>query len=209
MKDKNPAKGWVPSASVCTDGVSISVAYERTERVPVQTDVERKQALASAKAAKAEVKELPPKDDYDPDAPTLTDDAVVLGVDPGRTSLVTIVCIDQEGKKHAWRLSRGQYYAEGCILLENRRQSSRYAPLKERFASLTANNGSLRAGSSAELRSYFANYSAFASEWWAVALNAVGRAKTAGSRAEKGETVAGCKGLVQPRSTQGLRCPTE
>ena len=170
MKDKNPANGWVPSASVCTDGVSISVAYERTERVPLQTDVERKQALASAKAAKAEVKELPPKDDYDPDAPTLTDVAVVLGVDPGRTSLVTIVCIDQEGKKHTWRLSRGQYYAEGCILRENRRQSSRYAPLKERFASLTANNGSLRAGSSAELRSYFANYSAFAPEWWAVAL---------------------------------------
>ena len=46
---------WAPSSSICTDGVSVSIAYERTEQVP-----------------------------YDPEAPTMTDDRLILGIDPGR-----------------------------------------------------------------------------------------------------------------------------
>ena len=179
MDDKNPDKGWKPSASVTTDGTSVQFTYERIENVPYRSEEETKRSKAAAKAAKKEVAEKPPKDDYNPSDPTLIEgDCLILGVDPGRTFLATIVCIGSDGKKHVWRLSRGQYYTEGCILGENRRQSRRYAPLVAGFASLTNNGGSLRASSSSELRSYFENYATIAPAWWAVALRkAESRAK--------------------------------
>ena len=100
----------------------------------------------------------------------MTHDRIILGVDPGRTHLVTVVYVDELGKKHTWRLSRGQYYTEGMILRENRHQSKRYEPLKDRFASLAADGGSLRASNSTELRQYFKQYAAFAEEWWQLVL---------------------------------------
>jgi hypothetical protein len=169
--DKNPRNGWKPSSSVSTDGVSVSIAYERIERVPYAADDDAKSRRKVAKDAKTARADLAPHDAYDPEAPTLiADDCLILGIDPGRTHLVTVVCIDDDGKKHAWWLSRGQYYVDGGIRAENKRQAARYEPMAAAFASLTADGGSLRARRSEDLRSYFVAYAAVAPEWWALAL---------------------------------------
>jgi hypothetical protein len=175
FKDKSVEKGWYPAASITTDGVSMSVMYEKTVLVPVtQASMEPK------KKGKAKVVKSPlePCDDYDASANTMVGDYLVLGVDPGRVQLVTIVCIDQKGKKNVWSLSRGQYYTEGKIISENRKQARRYAVLKPRFAELAQNGGSLRASSSEEIRRYLASYATFEKEWWSVAFQrAESRAK--------------------------------
>ena len=94
----------------------------------------------------------------------------MLGVDPGRTQIVTVLCIDSKGKKHTWRLSRGQYYAEGCILSENKRQSKRYENIQPHFARLLLDGGSLRTDKSEDVKKYIEWYKLHETEWWAVAL---------------------------------------
>ena len=174
FKDKNVKKGWVAAASICTDGVSVSVQYEKTTTYPVfavdEAERRAKKAKASKKKAKAEKDAIPPKDDYDGYAPTMTDDAVVLGLDPGRTFLATIVFIDENGKRHVWKLSRGQYYVDSGILSENLKKTHRYVHLKSHFATLTSEGGGIRASSSAQVKSYIQQYSMFETQWWIVAL---------------------------------------
>jgi hypothetical protein len=170
LKNKSLGSGWKASGSICTDGVSVSIAYERVEQVPYAAEGESARKAAAAKAAKKAASDLPPKDDYDPEAPTIAGDRLILGVDPGRTQLVTVVCVDTKGKKHTWRLSRGQYYAESGIVSENKRQSRRYEPLAESFGCLPADGGSLRASTSLELKKYFKTYAEFEPQWWSVAL---------------------------------------
>jgi hypothetical protein len=201
LKDKDIGKGWKASASISTDGISISIAYERVEQVPYTSEESSKRKAAAAKKAKKERSELPPKDDYNPAAATVANGLLILGVDPGRTMLVTIVCIDTKGKKHSWRLSRGQYYTEGGILAENRRQSRRYEPLKESFAGLAGAGSSLRASKSSELRGYFEKYAEFESQWWSVAL------KRRESRSKMQRYIG--KKAVMDRFVSGLRKDAE
>ena len=62
--DKNKKNGWLPSASVCTDGVSLSVTYERIEKVPFMSEADataaRKASSAAAASRKKERAELAP-----------------------------------------------------------------------------------------------------------------------------------------------------
>jgi len=171
FRDRNPKLGWAPSGSVMTDGVSLCVTYERTvERVNKTCEEECdefvRQKQAKRQAAK-DVAELEPCDDYDVDASTCFGDALVLGVDPGRVCLVTIVCIDARGVKTSWRLTRGQYHTESGILRQNKLQSRRYQPLAADFASLTRDGGALRASSSDEVRKYVLEYKKFEEKWFA------------------------------------------
>ena len=168
--DRNPKKGWKPSGSIVTDGVSISICYERVVRKPVLTCEEartRAKAQAAERKKASETKrELDPFDDYDPYANTCVGDALVLGVDPGRTSIVTIVCVDHEGRRHVWRLSRGRYYNDAGILAQNRLQQVRYSVLQAGFATLTAEGGALRASQSSEIAAYVRAYRVFEQAWW-------------------------------------------
>ena len=163
FKDKNSEKGWRTSCSICTDGVSVSVGYEKTIQVPVS------QNRPPSKSKNRTV--LPPCDDYNPYQSTLVGDTFVLGVDPGRTTIVTVVCIDNKGKKHSWKLSRGQYYSEAGIFKEDALQRKRYDELIPALASL--NDGSLRASSSSEVIAYLRKYVTFQEDWWSQALHKV------------------------------------
>ena len=110
--------------------------------------------------------ELDPYDDYDVYANTCFEDALVLGIDPGRVCIVTIVCIDAKGVKTSWRLTRGQFHTESGILKQNKLQSQRYKPLVADFASLTACGGALRASSSEQIRKYIIQYRKFEDKWF-------------------------------------------
>ena len=170
FRDRNPKLGWAPSGSVMTDGVSLCITYERTverdnKTCKQATDEFAQQKQAKRKAAQ-EAAELPPCDDYDVDASTCFGDALVLGVDPGRVCLVTIICIDAHGVKTSWRLTRGHYHTESGILKQNKLQSQRYSPLAADFASLTRDGGALRASSSDEVRKYVLEYRKFEEKWF-------------------------------------------
>jgi hypothetical protein len=157
--DKNAKNGWSASNSVVTDGVSISITYEKTIMVPIIDKDEKKKK-------KKPVDERIPHDDYDPLEPTIARDALVIGVDPGRITICTAVCIDAKGRKHTWKLSRSQYYTEGGIFRESRRQSKRLASLETSFATLASNGGSLKASNSAQIRAYLAAYVVFRDQWY-------------------------------------------
>lgn len=165
FNDKKCSKGWSPSMSVSTDRVSISITYEKTVTMPVELQTGVRKA-----------RPRPPEDllesgdTYDPDATTMVDGVLVLGVDPGRTQIVTVVCIDAAGRKHSWQLSRGEYYTKGLILRENKRQANRYKGLTSSFASLAAHGGALRTNESSAMQEYLSKYVAFDERWWAVAL---------------------------------------
>lgn len=105
FRDKQPKRGWKAATSISTDGVSISIIYERT----IETEVHPKKKTTTPFKNDGN----PPCDDYDAFASTIVDNKLVLGVDPGRTTIVTVVCVDDQGKKHSWKVSRGQFYTEG------------------------------------------------------------------------------------------------
>ena len=71
FNDRNPKKGWTPSASVVTDTVALSVTYERTIRVAVRTGSAEEARFKAEKAEKrkraADARELRPFNDYDPE----------------------------------------------------------------------------------------------------------------------------------------------
>jgi len=75
--DKKPKNGWKASMSIATDGVSVSIAYERTFTVPVKD-------TKNEKKANKEKCSLTPCDDYDPNESTFVNNTLVLGVDPPR-----------------------------------------------------------------------------------------------------------------------------
>ena len=170
FKDRNPKLGWKPSGSVMTDGVSLCVTYERTVTKVNKTCKEESEEFVNKKKAKKketkDASDLEPYDDYDTDANTCHGDALVLGIDPGRVCIVTIVCIDEKGVKTSWRLTRGQFHTESGILKQNKLQSRRYSPLAADFASLTADGGALRASSSDQVRRYIGRYKQFEDRWF-------------------------------------------
>ena len=170
FQDRNPKLGWKPSGSVMTDSVSLCVTYVRTITKANRTcDEELEEFVAKKRAKKKANKDaldLDPSDDYDAYANTCFGDALVLGIDPGRVCIVTIVCIDAQGVKTSWRLTRGQFHTESGILKQNKVQSRRYKPLVEDFASLTACGGALRASSSEEIRKYIIQYRKFEDKWF-------------------------------------------
>lgn len=169
-KDRNPKLGWKPTGSVMTDGVSLCVTYERIVHKVNKTCKSEMDEFVKEKAAKREAKAtaaaLEPYDDYDSKANTCSGDALILGIDPGRVTIVTIVCIGANGKKKTWKLTRGQLLQESGILTQNKKQSLRYECLAEDFVSLTANGGSLRASSSDQIKSYIVAYKAFEEKWF-------------------------------------------
>lgn len=164
FRDKSVRSGWKVSNSIMTDGVSICITYERSIRVLMQ-----KGKATPCKKKRLPASELPPCDDYDVNATTVVDDTLVLGVDPGRTQIVTVVCIDKDGKKHVWRMSRAQYYSDGGILACNRAQSRRYKGMKPAFQRMAA-SGALRTARSDDIKNYLVEYNACADAWWKLAL---------------------------------------
>ena len=171
FEDKKRKFGWIPAASIATDGVSVSILYEKTVQVTVMSEDERKDGRK--KRTKKQDDLLTPCDDYDPYENTMVGDVMVLGVDPGRTQIVTIVCIDAKNKKHVWKLSRGQYYTDSGILSENRRQQKRYRHLEKSFAPLTVSGGCVKASNSTQVYNYIEAYSKIQKEWWSIALKRV------------------------------------
>ena len=164
FKDKDPKKGWEPSALVVTDGVAICITYEKTAWEKAEPKPPKKSRATTAP-------DLPPCDDYAPHANTSTDSAMIGGPDPGRKDIAKVVCIDNRGKKHEWGLSRGQYYVEGGFLLANRLQCHRLRCMRAHFATLQASDtAALRVTTSAELRSYLEWNAGAEATWWEVAF---------------------------------------
>ncbi len=173
--DKDRKKGWEAAASVVTDGVSICIMYEKVSwEVPQPKPLKKHRAKATAGDT-----DLPPCDDYDPFASTATATELIAGLDPGRKDLAKVACIDNDGKKHVWGLSRGKYYADGGILVANRQQCHRMQVMRPHFTALQVNDlAALRVTTSAELRSYLEWNAGVEATWWAVVFRrAESRAK--------------------------------
>ena len=162
--DRSAARGWRPSGSITTDGVAMSVTYEKIETRVVDESPPLPKKKTRKKVAASDV--LKPYDDYEPNEPTVVNKLLVLGIDPGRVKISTVVCIDPDGKRHKWQLSRAQYYNDSGIRRENKRQEHRQLDMREHFAALTAAGGSLRASNSESIRRYLVVYQTCEAKWW-------------------------------------------
>jgi hypothetical protein len=160
---KSAKAGWVPSYSICTDGVSLSVTYERSETAKPQN---------SKKTSKKKDTEnvLPPHDNYDPHASTIVGDTLVIGIDPGRITIVYAVCVGTRGNVKIWKLTRGEYYTAAGVFSENRAQNRRYKTMEEEFQKLNGTSAALRATRSSQIQEYLEWNATVDELWWSLAL---------------------------------------
>jgi hypothetical protein len=146
--------------SIATDGVAVSFMFEK--------DVVTKTKKASGKSKQsAPVDRI---DVYDSEQSLVLEECIVLGIDPGRTTLVTVVVYDAANKKqHVWKLSRGQYHVDSGILKHNVNRNNRLKSLHNVFYSM----GDLKSGNSIDVEKYLENYNKIKSEWWLKSLKKV------------------------------------
>lgn len=154
-------KGWEFSGSVATDGVSVSIQYKK---------VVMERVLPPITKVKIKPKEISIVD-YDRNLSTVTNDLIVLGLDPGRNNLATISYITSDGTTKYWTLTRGQYRQVSGVCNQMRKQAQRYAHLQEGFHRLT--DTTLRACEPGEIHAYLREYKTISKQWWSQALQRV------------------------------------
>ena len=174
VKKMRSKQGWIFDCSVATDGVSISLQYSKTVRV---LKGPRKKYKKPEK--KKDDKEQIVWEDYDRHLPTnmklLSDDVIVLGLDPGRCNMVTItyLYVDETTKKtesRCWKLKRGAYYAMSGIKTLNSKKRSRYASLIPKWNELGGPTTSLSTAYPEDIKSYIQKYDVLSEDWWSLAL---------------------------------------
>lgn len=162
--------GWRFGASVVTDGVAISISYKRVVRKPIFSAKKKK---ARTKAASEDVAAV---DDYDRHLPTTFDDTVVLGVDPGRSNLATVIVLHEDPKtghlrRMKWSLSRGRYLDGSHSRRVEKLMAERRSGLASDFETIATEETTLNASRCDEVLEYARRVSRFSDRWWAVALD--------------------------------------
>lgn len=157
-------KDWSFSGMVVTDGVAVSILYQRTVRRQVVAKTKKKAARVKAEEKIAST--------YDPHLTTVLDDVAVVGLDPGRTCLacVAYVFTDKNGvlRYKSWRLSRGHYYEKSGIMSAERRKAKQWASMKAGFTTLAG--ATLKAVDEAEILEYLRLAGNISDAWWGLAL---------------------------------------
>ena len=160
-KTKWASKGWEFDSSILTDGVAVSLQYSKT----VQIKIDGKRPTPPAEKAKFE------KTPYDLNQTTqYNDDTLILGMDPGRTNLVTVCYLTKDGKTGSWKLTRGRYYEESGLNHNARKRRRNYAHLIPFWTELSTVGGCLKSSKSADILKYIEVYAQFEDEWWNMAL---------------------------------------
>lgn len=157
-------KGWTFSGMVITDGVAVSILYQRTVRRQVVAKTKKKTARVKGDEKIAST--------YNPELTTDLGDVAVAGLDPGRSCLarVAYVFTDKDGvlRYKSWGLSRGHYYEKSGIMSAERRKAKQWACMKSGFTTLAG--ATLKAVDEAEILEYLRLASEISDAWWALAL---------------------------------------
>lgn len=158
-------KGWKFSGSVATDGIAVSIQYEKEVIVTG--------GGGKTRPKKTRQHEHVPVTDYDKNLVTVLDDMVVLGLDPGRSNLATVSLVHLVAGKlvrKTWSLSRGAYREKSGINREDMEQRRRFDDMAPAFQTLGAEGSTLNAIHHDEVLEYARRYSLIADAWWALAL---------------------------------------
>lgn len=169
--------GWRFGASVATDGVAVSISYKRVVRRPVDAAKKKKlkKAMRSEEASDA-TDDAEGAERYDRALPTTFDDTAVLGVDPGRVQLATVVVLAEDParpgrlRRLKWSLSRGEYLARSGIRNVDRLKADWRKELAADFVTIATSETPLKASRCEEVLEYVRRASVFSERWWAVAL---------------------------------------
>jgi hypothetical protein len=160
---KSGSRGVLQS-SIATDGVSVSFMF--TKKIMVQVNVNKK-TKKKLDDSNGKDESLTKVEKYDHNQTTVHDDMVVLGIDPGRTTLVTVVVYDAKNhKKYSWNLSRGKYHADSGIMERNKKHAKRFEHLKEAMSKI----GVLNTSKTNDIENYLKNYNVIEKEWWTICL---------------------------------------
>lgn len=115
----------------------------------------------------------PSGDDYGPWEALVHLCYFIVGIDPGRSNIITaVVKLRLHGKEYVkrWKFTGAQYHTDSGVLLENRSQAGRYADLQRHFEALNNANGSVsHPATLQQVYNYLERYYEFFEEWWQVA----------------------------------------
>ena len=148
--------GWKANPSIVTDGVSVSISY--TKEIPVKIKDN------SSKKAKQEKIIC---ETYNPNEDTILGDTLILGVDPGRVSLVSCAYV-KDGKLHKSAYKRTQYYNDARIMDNTKKINNWDSAMKPHWANLIALGGSHKANMSGQLLIYIGWNHGVEDEWFAL-----------------------------------------
>ena len=155
FEDKKTTSGWIASPSINTDGISLSIEYTKNVKVRKITKKRRKTTEECC--------------DYDPLEDTTTNDSIIIGVDPGRTSLVAAAWVVGDKTKTS-KFTRSQYYQEGGIKKNNAVIKEWDKPMKGEFNRLRETVGTKKSHNWHEIYKYIEWNSSVETKWFDLRL---------------------------------------
>ena len=146
---------WKLIPGVDTDGVSISFKYQKQ-------DVKERQPKGSKKQKKAKEQKI--CNSYNADADTIVKNTLVLGVDPGRTSLVAAVAV-VDGFEYRWKYTRSNFYHDAKIFKHNIK-TRKWDTMTEKYKEMQALGAEYKTDDCDKLVKYIEWNRRVETEWW-------------------------------------------
>jgi hypothetical protein len=174
--DRSSKMGWKATGTISTDGIALSVIYEKPgcgDRVVGDKPAKKKRRVVVGNTASSSSTSPPPCDDYNTRAELSTTSShsyLVLGVDPGRVQLVTVVWVNSKGQKFKKQLSRSNYYTDAGIFAAAPKNRARYAKMEPYFAELQNSDAALKSENSEKIVEYLRWNARAEPTWWSVAF---------------------------------------
>ena len=163
---RDKGHNWSASPCILTDGVSLSVEYNKTT-------LKKKREGPIPKKQKTETV----NSEYDPSADSVVGNTLIVGIDPGRTSLVA-VATRVNSKTYNFKYTRSQYYTEAKIFKHQEKVKKWDSAMQNDFDNLKNMGGTLRSTTSSSILTYINWYKAVEEKWWLLRLgNKYNRAK--------------------------------
>jgi hypothetical protein len=166
---KKSSSGLEYKNSIMTDGVSVSLSYKRQIKQPKQ--------YWKPDAKTKVTKEPPEKQQAGPYHAALTSWAertdelvLVLGLDPGRVNIATIMMQNAASKFEVWSLSGGQYHFESGTSQRTKAKAIRYQSLKSDFQGLADEGSALNTPVASDIEGYSSRCATFWMKWFRTAM---------------------------------------
>lgn len=155
----------VYKSSIVTDGVAVSLSYtrnvEHVKRYWVPSSTAEKQKTEVANKYDTRLTSW---------ADTPEELVLVLGLDPGRVNIATIVLYVDASKYVKWSLSGGQYHFESGNRRRTKAKAARFEDLQPYFHRLADSGSSLRTTDATEIKEYGTRCTVFWQDWFRVAM---------------------------------------
>lgn len=155
MKNK---KKWNFDCSISTDGIAVSLQFSKV------FTIENKEKSNNNN------ENLEPNNDYNKNLPTIVNNTIVVGADPGRNNLVFMAYKIDDKNMKTWKLTRGQYYNESGIKKINNTKQKDFKDLIPKWTTLGSDESGICTSKTSNIKEYLRKYLEIEKQWWILAL---------------------------------------